>query len=254
MNNKFYIDTQGNDDNSYEMALKFAISLLKSDDSIKKIFFLISSKRNTGWLDRIYGIDVVKKLFNGINQNGVLLKIETIRTLQNNYSKATDIVIACGLSSDEIFKIEDYKNVKYIIAIPWLKELTQSWININQPSLLVINDNVITISSEENILTPSLITQEALKELTAVINTSTGISHPSDNSRAKTFIRTLFKYEPELNSDLICSYLVNELSWQTKYSNDIRKLIDTLNSGKYFTGGEKTGLQNHYKRWKKAII
>lgn len=253
MESKFYIDTHGNDDNSYNMAFQFAVSLVKSDNQIKKIIFLVGSKNKTGWLDRLYGSDVVKKLFNGINQNGILVKVETLRTLQNNYSTKTDIIIACGLNSDEIFKIEDYRNIKYIIAIPWLKELTQSWINTNQPLLLEINGDKITISAEEKIKKPSIIIQEAFKELTAVINNSTGISHPSDNNRAKTYVKTLFKYEPELNSDLICSYLVNELSWQTKHANDIRKLIDTLNNGKFFNGGEKTGLQNHYKRWKERI-
>ena len=75
-----------------------------------------------------------------------------------------------------------------------------------------------------------------------------------DNARAKTYVRALKKYEPELNSDLVCSYLVNELDWQVRHSNDVRKLIDTLNNGKYFMGGEKTGLQNHYKRWKNNIV
>lgn len=253
MKNKYYIDTHGNDDNAYKMALQFAVSLFKNDSQIKKIVFLVGSKNSTGWLDRLYGSDIVKKLFNGINQNGVLVKIETVRTLQNNYSTETDIIIACGLNSDEIFKIEDYTNIKYIIAIPWQKELTQSWINTNQASILEINGDIITVTSKQNVLKPSLIIQEAFKELTAVINSSTGISHPSDNSRAKTYIKALFKYEPELNSDLICSFLVNELSWQTKHANEIRKLIDTLNNGRYFNGGEKIGLQNHYKRWQEQI-
>lgn len=253
MKNNFYIDTYGNDDDSYQMALQFAISLFKKDEQIKRIIFLVGSKSNTGWLDRLYGNDVVKKLFNGINQNGVLVKIETVRTLKNTYFTESDIIISCGLNSDEIFKIEDYRNIKYIIAIPWLKELALSWINTNQPSLLVIENGKLMISVEENIKKPSLIIQEAFKELTAVTNNSTGISHPSDNNRAKTYIKALFKYEPELNSDLICSYLINELFWQTKHSNDIRKLIDTLNNGKYFNGGDKTGLQNHYKRWKDRL-
>lgn len=253
MKNKFYIDTEGNDDDSYRLALKFAITLFQKDNQVNKIIFLVGSKNSTGWLDRLYGSEAVKKIFNGINQNGVHIKIETVRTLNNSFSTGTDIIIACGLNSDEIFKIEDYRNIKYIIAIPWLKELTQSWINTNQPLLLEINNDELIVSENEEVLKPSLIVQEAFKELTAVINNSTGITHPSDNSRAKTYIKTLFKYEPELNSDLVCSYLVNELSWQTKHSNDIRKLIDTLNNGKHFMGGEKTGLQHHYKRWKDRL-
>lgn len=78
-----------------------------------------------------------------------------------------------------------------------------------------------------------------MQQLTASINMSTGISHPMDNDRAKTFIKALHKYEPELNADIIGSYLVRELNWETRHAKDIEKLIETLNSGSFFKGGEK---------------
>lgn len=89
-----------------------------------------------------------------------------------------------------------------------------------------------------------------MQQLTGSINMSTGISHPMDNDRAKTFIKALHKYEPELNADIVGSYLVRELNWDTRHAKDIEKLIETLNSGRFFKGGEKTGLQDYYKRWK----
>lgn len=253
MNNRYYIDTHGNDDGAYDSAYKFALKLAKQESNIKKIIFLVATKNNTGWLDRLYGEKTVKQLFKGIRKDVLLLKIETIKTYSDSYSNSTDVVIACGLNSKEIFKVEDYRNVAYIIAIPWLKELTQSWITTKNPSILNIDQKEIVAENKTDIPKPSSIIQEAFIELTKVINTSTGISHDMDNNRAKTYIRTLYKYEPELNSDLVCSYLVNELSWEVRHSNDVRKLIDTLNAGKYFIGGDKTGLQHHYKRWKNNV-
>ena len=44
MGEKFYIDTNGNDDNSYKLAFQFAVSLFKSNNQIKKIIFLVGSK------------------------------------------------------------------------------------------------------------------------------------------------------------------------------------------------------------------
>lgn len=253
MNDRFYIDTCGNDDDAYDKAYKFALKLVKEDNNIKKIIFLVASKNNCGWLDRLYGESKVKQLFKGINNGNLLLKIETIRTYSNSYSNGTDVVIACGLNSKEIFKVEDYRNIGYIIAIPWLKELIQSWITTKNPDILRVFEDDTIENVEKDCPKPSLIIQEAFRELSNIINPSTGISHHMDNARAKTYVRTLYKYEPELNSDLICSYLVNELGWEVKHSNDVRKLIDTLNNGKYFVGGDKIGLQNHYKRWKNNI-
>ena len=44
------------------------------------------------------------------------------------YGNASDIVICCGMDADDILKIDDYHSVKYIIAIPWLRRLTDKWI------------------------------------------------------------------------------------------------------------------------------
>lgn len=57
----------------------------------------------------------------------------------------------------------------------------------------------------------------------------------------------IYKYESELKAH---SYLVAELGWTSSHTNDVGKLITTLNEGRYYKGGEKTGLQVYYKRWK----
>ena len=59
-----------------------------------------------------------------------------------------------------------------------------------------------------------------------------------------------YKYESELNAHSVVSYLVAELGWTSSHANGVGKLITTLNEGRYYKGGEKTGLQVHYKRWK----
>ena len=250
MNNRFYFDTSGNDDATYEKAFKFALKISKANSNIKNIIFLVASKNNTGWLDRLYGSDTVKRLFRGFPQENVLVKIETVKTYSDSYSNSTDIVIACGLNSKEIFKVEDFRNIEYIIAIPWLKDLTQSWISTKNPTVLNVEGNDVRPAEQKNIRRPSGAVQKAFADLTSVINMSTGINHHMDNDRAKTYIRALFKYETELNSDLVCSYLINDLNWDVKHANEVRKLIDILNNGKYFMGGEKTGLQHYYKKWK----
>ncbi len=249
MNTKFYIDTESNDDKAYLLAIKFACELAKNDNTIKRIVLYIYTKQCTGWFDRLFGHKIVKRLFNGINFSDcpVPIRFETKLTYKGSmYGSPSDIVICCGINADDIFTIDDYHSVKYIIAIPWLRKLTDKWIKAW---------NAIEISEKERVCSnkfpePSEIVKIAMQELSEMINMSTGISHPMDNYTAKTYIRVLHKYEPELNSDVVCSYLIRELNWDTKHAKDIEKLIETLNNGKYFLGGEKTGLQNYYKRWK----
>lgn len=246
----YYFDTYGNDDESYDIALNFAAKLVKESKEISKIIFLVASKDTTGWLERLFGSQTVKKMFAGVTFSGINVKIETIRTYKNNYANPSDVIICCGLNSEEIFKIQDYRQVDTIIAIPWLKENTESWIKTANAKKINIDLTVDVSNKAEVYPQPSDIVKNAFIELTKLINTSTGINHPSDNARAKTYVKALYKYEPELNSDVVCSYLINTLGWQVRHADEIRKLIDTLNSGKYFKGGEKIGLQIHYKRWK----
>lgn len=251
MDTKYYFDTEGNDDAAYQKAMQFACELAISDSEISRIILLIHTKHNTGWFQRLFGEEIVNKMFSGYKFSDcpATVKFETKITYRHSqYGNRSHVVICCGLDSEDIFKIDDYYSVKYIIAIPWLKKLTDKWIK---------TWNAKEISGKKGIDSsypePSPIVKHALKELSGIINMSTGISHWMDNDRAKTYIRSLHKYEQELNSDAVRSYLVRDLHWDTQDAEDVVKLIDTLNKGKYFQGGEKKGLQNYYKRWKKEV-
>ncbi|HUX56305.1 MAG TPA: hypothetical protein VMV77_04985 [Bacteroidales bacterium] len=244
MKSKFYVDAETNDDKAYQLAMSFACELSKKDNQIERIVLFISTIETTGWFNRIFGPDTVKQLFKGhkFTNCPVPFKFETKLTYKE-FGNASDIVITCGIDSEDLFKIDDYYSVKYIIAVPWLRELTEKWIRTWDA------DEISGKTKSEKMPEPSPIIKIALQHLTRTINLSTGITHPSDNERAKTFIRALHKYEPELNPDIVGAYLIKELSWHTKHAKEIEKLIETLNNGLFFKGGAKTGLKEYYKQW-----
>lgn len=249
MNTRFYIDTEANDDDAYQFAMQYACSLAEKDSDIQRIVLYIPGKQTTGWFNRLFDSNTVKKLFTGLKFSDcpVPFKFETkITYKKSQYGNPSDIVICCGIDSEDIFKIDDYHSVKYIIAIPWLRKFTEKWIK---------TWNAVEISGkgnpDEKFQDPSCIVKKAMEDLSNSINMSTGILHPMDEDRAKTYIRALHKYEPKLDPDIVGAYLIRELNWDTQYAKDIQKLIETLNKGSYFKGGEKTGLQDYYKAWKK---
>lgn len=251
MENRFYINTEGNDDDAYKQAINYACEIANQDTQIKRIILYITTKQNTGWFERLYGDECVKKIFKGATIKGcrVEIKFETCLTYaKDKYHSPSDIVICCGLDSDDIFKIDDYYSVKYIIAIPWLKKYSEQWIKTwNAKEISGKGEKIIQLGE------PSEIVILAMKDLTGSINMSTGITHPMDNDKAKTYIRALHKYEPQLIADEVSSYLIRELGWQTRHAKEIESLIKTLNNGKYFKGGETSGLQHYYKNWKKEL-
>lgn len=242
----FYIDTQGNDDEAYREAMQFACDLANNDNSIKKVVLLLATKNVTGWFDRIYGSDTVKKLFAGTHFKGCkpLFKFETVRTYSDNQD-LSEIVITCGLDEDDIFKFEDYYSVKVIIAIPWLRAKIQKWARTFNPTDLRGQATAVAAYPE-----PSCIVQKALSDLTDSVNMSTGIHNPMDEDLAKTYILALHKYEKSLDKNVVGAYLITALGWDAEHAKDVEKLIETLDAGKHFKGGTRTGLQNQYKRWK----
>lgn len=244
---RFYIGTQGNDDKAYKEAMEYACKLAKSDSDIRRIVLLIHSKQNTGWFERLFGPDIEQQLFRGVSfkECEPVFKFETKRTYKDSHIPS-EIVITCSLDADEISKIDDFFSIKVIIAIPWNQSELQKWVSTWGPTEIRGNQQAVTVYSE-----PSCIIKKSMQELTESINISTGITHPLDEKKAKTFILALYKYEPSLNADIVGTYLVRELNWKTIHAKTIENLINTLNSGKHFQGGQRTGLQDFYKRWKK---
>lgn len=251
MNNKYYVDIEhdGFNQEAYLQAFKFAIKLAKQNKDANRIVCYIHTKGNTGYFEPFFDNKLIKKLFDGdvsFEPFPVPLTIETKSTYAKNkyYSSNNDIVLAFGMDLEDLEALDDYRGVKYIVAIPWLKEKTMPWVSR-------WNAEEITGKKDEKTEAElSVVVKVALTELTASINMSTGIVNPFDNSLAKTYIRALHKYENELKPEAVVSFLVTELGWTSSHANDVGKLIATLNDGRYFKGGEKTGLHFYYKRWK----
>lgn len=241
---KIYIDTEGNDYEAYREAMQAACELAKKDPTIKRVVLLISTKGSDGWFGKLYGSETVKDLYKGTKFEGCspLYKFETLKTYKDSLDPS-DIVITCGLDSDDVLKIDDYYSAKIIIAIPWLKKSLNKWVQTWAPTELRGKAAVAVVE-------PSCIVKKAMAELTESVNMTTGINHPSDEEHAKTTILSLYKYESSIDANIVGAYLVRELGWDTEHAKDVEKLISTLNAGKFFKGGQRTGLQHWYNRWK----
>ncbi len=242
---RYYVDTEGNDDNAYLEAIAQAGVLAVDDPTIKKVILLVHTKSNTAWFDRLFGPNFTKQLFSGAQITGVrpLVKLETLKT----FSGSADIVIACALDDKDLFTLDDNPFIGTIIAIPWQKQLVSQWVSRWSP------EDIRTGKKQVRPTELSCIVKKALESLTnSILNPSTGLAHPSDEHRAKTIILALHKYESPLDPKSIGSYLVAELNWSAKNAQDVQKLFETLDAGRFFRGGERTGLKNYYKQWKDA--
>ncbi|MDI1254592.1 MAG: hypothetical protein PSV16_00700 [Flavobacterium sp.] len=246
---RYFIDTHGNDDDAYREAVNYASNMANENENISRIVFLVGTKIQTGWLERIYNRDIVKKLFAGLKFSDcrVNFKIETKITFNDFGNKNSVIVISCGLNSDDLYKIDDFECIDTIVAIPWLKERTLDWVRTWGATDLRGGQNTDTL------LDASPVVKEAMNRLDKAVNTSSSLTHDSDSNLSKTYILALHKYEPELDAIVVTSYLKKELNWDAKTAEKIEKMINTLNAGKSFQGGERKGLKNFHKQWSEAV-
>ena len=246
---RYYTENEGPIAKNEMIALQKAVELSRQIDEIQEITILIRTKSNTGYISRTIGSQYLKGLFKGtLNAypNGPKLKIETIRTFDKIYGwqKKNSILLSFGLDSKELFKYDDDPSIKAMVAHQWMKTGVTEWAKAWGAIEMTSNNRA------EFTELPDAIVQEALDELSKVINPSTGITHHMDNATCKTYLRALNKYGYELDPIKIKSYLIAGLGWENDHAEDVIKLIEKLNSGSYFQGGEKTGLQHHIKRWK----
>ena len=245
---RFYIDTSGNDDDAYREAIAYAYELAKADPEIKRIILLIHTKSNSTLFERLFNLEIAKKLLTtGIKAytDHPLLKGETKKTYSEGQNPS-EIVITCGFEPDDIFRIDDFDSVKAIIAIPWLKDGIKKWVQTWAPTELR-SSKVASIAYPE----PPCIVKKAMQHLTDTINLSTGLNHATDEEYAKTCILALHANEAKLDENAVGSYLISKLGWETKKAREVEKLIGTLNAGRQFKGGDRSALQDRYNQWKK---
>ena len=242
---RYYNNNQGPTKENEMLALKKALEICNEKGNIEEIVLLIHTKNNTGYIERIFETRNVKKFFNGvkIDANYPPLRIETIRTFNDDY-QSKKILVAFGLRSEELYKYDDFESIVAIIAHQWVEPDVQDWAKTWGAIDLSTNEPIAKIDL------PSQVVQNAFTNLSNSINMSSGITNPFDNDRCKTYIRALKKYDYEMNSQEIFSFLTTQLNWDSDNAKDVIKLIDKVNTGSYFKGGSKTGLQNHIKRWK----
>jgi hypothetical protein len=245
---RFFINNTGPDERNEKKSIQSILDYAMKHKNIDEVVFLIHTKTNTGYFERVLDPQMVKDLKAGklkVSENGPRISIYTIKTIANSFSHQM-AVLAFGLDSDELFILDDIYEIAAIFSHPWINEEVLRWAKTWGAQ------NIETNEKEKLFQLPELIIQKAFDSLTNCINLSTGIHHPSDNELCKTYLRALNKYNYALNEEETFAYLVREKNWHTEYASDVIKLISALNSGRTFKGGKKTGLQNYIKHWQKS--
>jgi len=241
---RYFIQTQGPNDAAFTLLIQKAIEIENRVGTIERIVFVAHGLNNSGWLERQYGRDGVTKLKKGSQLPGsnVTAKFES---LKNYDTVENEILITMGLRSDEILLLDDNLGIAAILALPWASDDVDKWSRICEATNVEVN--VVAEPYDD----PDCVITRALIDLTESINMTTGLSHSSDDNLAKTYLRALIKHNYTLPEPEIEAYLINNLDWMKENASQLLSIINRINNGRSFQGGDKTNLKYHIDRWRK---
>lgn len=189
MKNVYYINHASFIDGDTYKAMKFALNLCKEDSNLKVLTFLVYS---TAQYDSFLGELAFTKAQirnHGFKTQNLEVKIHTLNTYDPKYlfagNKPSEVLVAVGLTSDNLEKFEDYSDIAHLVIVPWqIKELGQ-FLSIHE---------AIDIDTFEKYQKPSEVdvrVKNAINWLKATSYPNQGYGHPSDSNRLKQMSNAL---------------------------------------------------------------
>ena len=157
--------------------------------AMSSFLFLRKSHIDGTIIDATLGERVCKALKKGERvpfPDGSFLTCETKRTFKNYVS--TEVVLCVFPDKDMLKTLDSVRNLKVAVVVPWHMEEISEWIRAWNPVILGKDHG----EAERLIKNP--VVEEAMEMLTRYINTSTGLTHPSDKGRAIELLKILRDY------------------------------------------------------------
>jgi hypothetical protein len=150
------------------------------------------------------------------------------------------------MESKAVFKVDDFRTAKYIIALSWTLDGLDDWKKRWNAQNVFSEEE----ESDKEKATKTSLLEIALDEMDARMFGTKTMGHPDDVETCKTYIRAIHKYLPEASPSQIQNILTVELNWKSKDAAEVGELLQRLNEGRRFVGGQKTNLKEYYNRWK----
>lgn len=238
---RYVIRATGEDEEAEKLTLKKAIEILLELDDATKLTFITHTYDNDGYLIRLFGESLVKKLRQGTRLDDRFpAKYETTSTYRR---KDGEVLVCLGLKDEDVMKLEDNSHAEAIVALTWLEDDLDSWISLGQ---------VVDVLSDEQggqELDMDPVVALALRTMSVARN----IENKYDEKQAKTHLRALHSEGFSLDEDEIRQYLMDELQWSNKATNEVLEIVRKLNDGRVFRGGAKSGHKKLVEGWRERL-
>lgn len=150
-------------------------------------------------------------------------------------------VVVCYPNDKLLDKLDGMSGIPCLIVLPWLHQETEAWIAAHAPEDIY---GAVT-TAQSTVSNP--VVEKALETLLAVINVSTGISHPSDKATAMRIFKTLIKGKEAYDPDEVRAWLVQK-GMRPNHANDIRDIA--ADPSKFRARTDSSPNMDQLRRWR----
>lgn len=239
---KFVIPRGLTDKGQIREALQIIVHINEQSDNPSDVVLFIPTKSQLDGtiINATLGERVCKALKKGERlplSGGSFLTCETKRTFKNYAS--TEVVLCVFPDKDMLKALDSVRNLKVAVVVPWHMEEISEWIRAWNPVILGKDHG----EAERLIKNP--VVEEAMEMLTRYINTSTGLTHPSDKGRAIELLKILRDYGELYDPAPLRAWALRH-GWSPQGAEDLEKYAQAVLQRKPVQG-------NKYA-WRSGII
>jgi hypothetical protein len=171
----------------------------------KKIWLVSNAKSNLeGYLAEAIGQGAASELAKGkaLNVEGIQIVFYGEKTLP--YGGDDCPVLVCYPSKKLLDKLDGMKDISSLVVLPWLIGDVSEWANTHGAT------DIFGVVKEAKSTVSNPVVERALEHFKAVINWSTGISHPSDKASAIEIFRILRAAREPYTTEEVRAWLVQK--------------------------------------------
>jgi hypothetical protein len=216
---RYLVPNHGPDVEALKRCLSLAIKV-SQDKGFQTITLLIINKKNfeNTIVADVLGRQVIKYLLKKEKVQAIgniYFELESLQTF-NKYA-SYEIIIGLYLTQKGIDVLDAVLNTKVVIYLPWLEDEAKDWIDRWDPIIFGGDE------SQKPTLKLDPIIEEELRNLTSLINLSTGLGHPSDKQHAKKTFAKLQSKRLRFNPNDIKNWAIRN-GWLPEHADELAKL------------------------------
>ncbi|MEZ5077223.1 MAG: DUF1889 family protein [Solirubrobacterales bacterium] len=228
--NRYFIDAYGPDADAERLGIEWLAREASRQDLPCAV--VVPSVDSISSLDRAIGRKAAEfaKKDRYFLLEGVRVQVVTGRTLSAAFA---GLLLVPWANGTMVGSAEECRPTA-ICAIPWAEGDLDDWKRAYDPVDVRTGEPL----GEDQVELSPLVTR-ALVSLTASVNPSTGIHHPSDARQARQFLKALYMTGEPLDSSEIRTWALAH-GWQARHAADLAELAGKIAAGKRVKGTAMT--------------